>query len=67
MTAQEFIKSEMQRREELVMDVNFRELCAKAAKKMGVTAEEWNENKVHILLYFANKACGIENELRKTI
>jgi hypothetical protein len=29
---------------------------------MGVSAKEWNENKVHFLMIFANEFCRKENE-----
>ncbi len=63
MTPQELIKAEYKRRTDLVENVEFRKTCVEIAKKIGITVEEWNENKVQILLMFANKVCGIENQL----
>ena len=61
MTTQTFIQTEMKRRTDLVESVEFRTKCADIAQKMGITAEEWNNNKVAILMYFANEFCKIEN------
>lgn len=65
MKAIEIIKSEMKRREDLINDKNFRKMAADFAKKMGVTADEWNNNKMPILLMIANKVCSFENQLMK--
>lgn len=56
------IESETKRRTDLVEDVNFRTICAKAAREMGFTAKEWNDNKAIICLFFANEVCAIENK-----
>jgi len=61
--AQELIAQEWKRREDLIMDIEFRKVCAEGAKKLGITAKEWNENKAVILMMFANKFCAIENEI----
>jgi hypothetical protein len=63
MENQNFFESEWKRRENLVMDVNFRKLAIKAAKKLGITANEWNQNKLVLLLYFANQFCSIEDKI----
>lgn len=63
MTPQEMIKAEYKRRTDLVNDVNFRKQCVKMAKVLGITAEEWNKDKVHIMLLFANKVCELENKI----
>jgi hypothetical protein len=60
--AQDFIQAEMKRRTDLVNDAKFREICVKYVKEMGVSAKEWNENKVHFLMMFANEFCRKENE-----
>jgi len=59
------IESEMKRRTDLFENVEFRKLCINAAKKLGITAKEWNENKAMLCLYFANEMCRIENENNK--
>jgi acylphosphatase len=63
MTTQEMIATEYKRRTDLVNDVNFRKQCVKMAKQLGITSEEWNKDKIHIMLIFANKFCQIENNL----
>ena len=63
MNATEFIQKEYKRRTDLIEDVKFREMCIELAKKLGITADEWNENKATLLLYFANECCAIENKL----
>lgn len=62
METKKFIKAELKRREDLVMDIEFRNIVAKHAEKIGITANEWNNNKMPILLYFANQFCSIENK-----
>jgi hypothetical protein len=62
MTPTEMIKAEYKRRTDLVEDINFRKQCVKMAKALGITADEWNKNKVHIMLFFANKFCQLENQ-----
>ena len=63
MENQNFFESEWKRRENLVMDIKFRKAAVKAAKSMGITAKEWNENKAVLLLFFANQYCAIENKI----
>lgn len=60
-----FFNAEWKRREDLVMDINFRKVAVKMAKKMGITAKEWNDNKAVLLLYFANEFCSIENKMNQ--
>jgi len=50
------IKAEFQKRMNLVNDQEFVKMCAAHAEKLGITPEQWNENKAMILLWFANKA-----------
>lgn len=65
MKAEEMIKVELKRRSDLVECLQFRKQAVKVAKKLGITAKEWNENKMGILLMLANEFCAIENELQK--
>lgn len=39
----------------LILDKNFRKACAATAKANGITAQEWNENKVNILYMWATQ------------
>jgi hypothetical protein len=63
--AETFFQTEFKRREDLINDVKFREVAIKAAKAIGITAEEWNANKMAYLLFFANEFCSLENSLTK--
>ncbi len=65
MKATEMIKAEMKRRTDLVECLEFRQSAVELAKKLGITAKEWNENKMPILLMLANEFCSIENKLNK--
>jgi hypothetical protein len=59
------IASEFQRRAELVNNPDFISKMVILAKEIGITSKEWNENKMTILMMFANKYCKLENELAK--
>jgi hypothetical protein len=63
MESKTFIKKEFKRREDLINDLNFRKLCADYAEKIGITSDEWNKNKMFLLLFYANEFCKIENNL----
>jgi hypothetical protein len=63
MKATKMIKEELKRRSDLVNDIEFRKIAVELAKKMGITSEEWNKNKMPILLILANEFCAIENKL----
>ena len=65
MKATEMITAEMKRRTDLVECLEFRKSAVELAKKLGITAKEWNENKMAILLMLANEFCSIENKLNK--
>lgn len=65
MKATEMINAEMKRRTDLVECLEFRKSAVELAKKIGITAKEWNQNKMAILLMLANEFCAIENKLNK--
>jgi hypothetical protein len=65
MTTQVTFNSEFQRRQDLINNADFRAMCAKHAQASGVTAKEWNANKVAILMLMANELCALENNLNK--
>jgi hypothetical protein len=65
MNAEQIIKAELKRRSDLVECLQFRKQAVKVAKKLGITSEEWNKNKMAILLMLANEFCARENELQK--
>lgn len=62
MTTQKFISNENEIRIKLVNDPKFLELCIKCLKQMGIPAQEWNENKMSIALYFANEFIAKDNK-----
>ena len=62
MTPQVTIETEWKRRMELVESPAFIELCVNAAKQLGITAKEWNENRAQLVLFFANEMCAKENQ-----
>jgi hypothetical protein len=39
----------------LINNENFRKTCAETAKNIGITAQEWNANKVNILYMWASQ------------
>jgi hypothetical protein len=49
----------MDLRVKLVEDVKFRELCVKMCKELGISASEWNKNKIDICLFIANQFIGL--------
>ena len=55
------VQSEFKRRMDLVNNPDFVKSCVESAKKLGITAKEWNENKAMLCLYFANQICAMEN------
>jgi hypothetical protein len=48
---------------DLIQNQEFREGAVEVAKKLNITAAEWNENKVALLMFFANKFCDANNLL----
>ena len=60
--AQQFIENEINLRVKLVNDPKFIKQSVDVAKRIGITANEWNENKAAILLYFANETLKIDRE-----
>ena len=57
----EFIQNEMSLRTKLVEDINFRKICIKVCKQLGISAKEWNANKMAICLYLANEVIAKDN------
>jgi hypothetical protein len=54
----EFIEEQMRLRMELIETPAFREMCVAYAKSVGITADEWNENRAGILMIMANEVVG---------
>jgi hypothetical protein len=55
------MEKELKRRIDLVKNEGFRAAVAKTAKEIGITNQEWDENKAAILIYMANEACKMED------
>ena len=64
---QEFIKNELWLRRKLYNTPEFIKESIKIAKALGVTAEQWNENKELILMHIANEIIGLDNVNGKKI
>jgi hypothetical protein len=62
MTPQVTIETEWKRRTDLIENPEFVKLCVEYAKKLGVSAKEWNENRAGLLMFFANEMCAKENQ-----
>jgi hypothetical protein len=62
MTTKVTIETEWKRRMDLIESPEFIKLCAEYAKKLGVTAKEWNDNRAGLVLFFANEMCAKENQ-----
>jgi hypothetical protein len=62
MKAKQMIKNEMDLRMSIVNDKEFRLQAVEVAKKLGITAQEWNENKAIILLFMANEMISMDNK-----
>jgi hypothetical protein len=62
MKAKQMIKNEMDLRMSIVNDKEFRLQAVEVAKKLGLTAQEWNENKAMILLFIANEMISMDNK-----
>jgi|688.fasta_scaffold1543894_1 hypothetical protein len=62
MKAKQMIKNEMDLRMSIVNDKEFRLQAVEVAKKLGLTAQEWNENKAMILLFMANEMISMDNK-----
>lgn len=52
---------------DIAQDPEFIKLSARAAKKMGITAEEWNNNRAAILMDFAHEMLLMIEEKQKNI
>ena len=47
----------------LINSVEFRNNCANIAKQVGITAQEWNENKIAILYIWATEVvCNTQSK-----
>jgi hypothetical protein len=51
--------------ENIAMDPEFIKIAANIAQQMGITAEEWNKNKVAYLLMWAKEVWKKDNKIVK--
>jgi hypothetical protein len=61
-TAEQFIENEMEFRMAIIKDELFIKNSIKVCKKMGLTAQDWNENKAGILMTFANELVKMDGQ-----
>lgn len=57
-SVEQFITSQMNLRLELIHNPIFIEQCISYVKSIGMSAEEWNQNKAGILMMIANEVVG---------
>ena len=62
MKAQVTIQTELKRRTDLIENPLFIEKAIEAVKMMGISSEEFNNNRMAILMLIANEFCAIENK-----
>jgi hypothetical protein len=55
-TANNIVEIETEKRTALAYNSQFIKTSIKLAKKLGISAEEWNKNKAFILMTFAHEA-----------
>jgi hypothetical protein len=56
--ASQFIEEQMRMRLELIQNPTFVKECISFVQSQGMSAEEWNENMLGILMMFANEVVG---------
>lgn len=62
MKAQITIQTELKRRTDLIENPVFIQKAIEVVKMMGISSEEFNNNKMAILMLIANEFCAIENK-----
>lgn len=62
MNTQVTIQTELKRRTDLIENPLFIEKAIEAVKMMGISSEEFNNNRMAILMLIANEFCAIENK-----
>lgn len=62
MKTQVTIHTELKRRTDLIENPLFIEKAIEAVKMMGISSEEFNNNRMAILMLIANEFCAIENK-----
>lgn len=58
------IKSELKRRTDLIADSAFINKAIEIAKIMGISSNEFNNNRAAILMLIANEFCKLENNIK---
>lgn len=56
--ASQFIEEQMRMRLDLIQNPTFVKECIQYVQSIGMSAEEWNENMLGILMMFANEVVG---------
>ena len=56
------IQTELKRRTDLIENPVFIQKAIEVVKMMGISANEFNNNKTAILMLIANEFCAIENK-----
>jgi len=62
MKAQITIQTELKRRTDLIENPVFIQKAIEVVKMMGISSEEFNNNRMPILMLIANEFCAIENK-----
>ena len=62
MKAQVTIQTELKRRTDLIENPVFIQKAIEVVKMMGISSEEFNNNRMAILMLIANEFCAIENK-----
>ena len=62
MKAQITIQTELKRRSDLIENPVFIQKAIEVVKMMGISSEEFNNNRMAILMLIANEFCAIENK-----
>lgn len=56
-------QSELKRRTDLIENPSFVAKAIEAVKLMGISSEEFNNNRMAILMLIANEFCAMENKI----
>jgi hypothetical protein len=56
-------QSELKRRTDLIENPSFVAKAIEAVKLMGISSEEFNNNRMAILMLIANEFCSMENKI----
>ena len=62
MNTQVTIQTELKRRTDLIENPVFIQKAIEVVKMMGISSEEFNNNRMAILMLIANEFCAIQNK-----